>query len=288
MGGGNVSLMGASLAGSKYLIRNYRPWETPRELPRTVLALVWFFLCTFSTSLVNVHLDRTNPFLLPPLGHRLRLPDPLLDTFNPGYLRAQIPPDLPDTLVHIAPAIMLFRVVIGGKQSCWIFRQLGYIVGTAYLIRLIFVSMTILPNSNVNCLFHVGPSLLSDAVLVMLQMKQTCGDVVFSGHTIMFMSASLVWINNPLKNIDPNINRIINFITITFSFTGIISLVASAYHYTLDCVLSILTMSFMWTFYHYLVRQPHLDHTAISRLVNYIDGYRHHKQPPPPDNTDMV
>lgn len=282
------NLMGTS-AGAKNRIQKYRPWETPKELPLTLVAVAWFMLCTFLTSLINVYLDRANPFLSPPPSHRLRLPDLLLDVLNPEYIRARVAPTLPDTLVHLAPAVMFLRVVLGGRGSCWILRQLGYMVGTGYLIRLFFVSMTILPNSNVNCEFSIGSSLLHDTLLVMLQVKQTCGDVVFSGHTIMFMSASLVWVNNPLKWVDQSVNRTINLVTIAYSFVGVFSLVASAYHYTIDCVLSVLTMIFLWSFYHHLVRTNHLDDSNISRLVNFIDGHRKYKKSPIPTNaSDLV
>ncbi|KAI0244030.1 hypothetical protein L0F63_003325, partial [Massospora cicadina] len=225
----------------KLRMRNYRPWFTTREIPLTLFAVAWFLLCTFLTSLVNVYLDRTNPFLVPPPSQRLRLPDPLLDAIYPEYLRAKLAPDWPDTLVHVAPVIMLLRVVLGGKEACWILRQLGYMVGTGYLIRLFFVSMTILPNSNVNCAFSIGSSLLHDTLQVMLQRKQTCGDVVFSGHTIMFMSASLVWVNNPLEWLEKR-KPSVNLLTLIYSFVGVFSLIASSYHYTIDCVLSVITI----------------------------------------------
>ncbi|KAJ9055866.1 hypothetical protein DSO57_1038874 [Entomophthora muscae] len=260
--------MASKLAGMRATTR----MPPSSEIPLTLLAVGWFLSCTFITCLTNAYLDRANPFVALPFDERRRLPDPLVGILHHVYRSLLLPRELPDTLVHIAPMLMLLRVLLAGENAYLILRRLAYLVGVGYLVRAPFVVMTLLPNPLLDCRINPNPSLFLYALEMMAQWKTSCGDVVFSGHTIMFMSASLVWIENPVNWFSEQTKRLVEYSMIIFSALSILSLLGATYHYTLDCTLSILTMLFVWKFYHFVIRTHYFDDTYVGRLILWADG----------------
>lgn len=243
--------------------KKFRLWRNRKELFNTFLAVLWFVVCTYVVCLANAYLDRTNPSLHSPKNPRL--PDPLLEFLAPYYAKLGLAPDLADKMVRIAPLIIFFRPLLMSEQALLVLRRQLFVIGTSYLIRAPFVLMTVLPNPLTSCKSYPSPNLFYDAFLLFAQLRSSCGDVLFSGHTIMFMVAALSWSTYPLS-------WITTWLAWTFTSFSILVLIASTYHYTVDCVVGVLIVALIWKLYHFIVTTHYVDNTFYSKALRYFDA----------------
>lgn len=242
--------------------KEFRLWEDRREPLLTTLAGLWLALCIYVVCLANAYLDRYNPSLYS--FKRTRLPDPLLDFLSPYYLGSGLSPDLADTLAQLGPLIIFLRPLLMREKALLVLRRQLFIIGTCYLIRAPFVLMTVLPNPLTSCKTQITSSLFYDAFLQFAQLRTSCGDVLFSGHTIVFLIAGLSWSTYPLSPIT-------TWIAWIFTSLGITVLVASTYHYTVDCVVGVIVVSLVWKLYHFVVTTDYCD-GCLSRALRLFDG----------------
>lgn len=252
------------------LLRRYRPWRTVDEIPLTISAVLFFLFCAFLVSAVNALLDDLNPFAKDP-NSRVLAHDPLLILLNALFTKMKLHNKFPDQLVGFVFPIALSRIALGRDQTCLLLRRIAWMMSLAYLIRIPFTLMTMLPNPNPNCVSKPDSNFLLYVIDLVAQRKESCGDVVFSGHTIPFMACSLIWTFNPVPYFTRTANTLCSVILSLFSLFAVLSLIAARYHYTLDCVLSAGTMLILWKLYHFSLSQPPSDHWLYS-LVHYIDG----------------
>jgi len=253
------------------LIKSYRPWVSTQELPRTLFAFLWFLLTSVITGATNAYLDRANPFVSSANTQRWRAYDPLLEFLSYYYMEWKLPEDLPDILVKLISTFLFGRMLIAGRQFCLLFRRVAYFTGLGYMIRSIIVSLTMLPNPYLHCVAQEQPNFFQYTLELILQIKASCGDVVFSGHTIIFMTGALVWSFNPHPTLATPIYRTLTVMVVIFSTVGIFSLIASTYHYSLDCLLSVCTMYLIWKVYYVIEPQP-VSSSAFARIIHYLDG----------------
>ncbi|KAJ9060755.1 hypothetical protein DSO57_1027474 [Entomophthora muscae] len=234
----------------------------------TVLSIVWLVTSGVLVGMTNAYLDYTSPFVNIPIGQRSRVHDPLLEAMHFLFIKLHLPQKLPDMLVSLAPVIIGVRVVCGGHNKWVLLRRACWMIGAGYLMRVPFTLMTVLPNSNLDCHINPNPNFFLYSLELTLQLKKSCGDVVFSGHTVMFMSACLLWHHNPLKGWA----RWINSIVWIYSTAGISPLIAATSHYTIDCVLSMAFMLFVWKLYHFALYNDSMRTTNISWIIHHLDG----------------
>ncbi|KAJ9086951.1 hypothetical protein DSO57_1038202 [Entomophthora muscae] len=77
-----------------------------------------------------------------------------------------------------------------------------------------------------------NPNHFYDALLLMAQLRYSCGDVFYSGHTILFMVCCLIWYDFALFN-----SRADTLVKATAVLWGLFChfiLITSSYHYTVE------------------------------------------------------
>ncbi|KAI0244301.1 hypothetical protein L0F63_005198, partial [Massospora cicadina] len=239
----------------------FRLWRDRKEVFNTLLAIIWFAFCTYVVCLANAYLDRTYPTST----NFSRLPDPLLEGLAPYYVNSGLAPDLADKLVKMAPLIIFLRPLLMGEHALLILRRQLFVIGTCYLVRTPFVLMTVLPNPLASCRSAPSTNLFYYALLLFAQVRSSCADVLFSGHTIMFAVAALSWSTYP-------VSLITTWLAWLFCSFGILVLIASTYHYTVDCVVGVLVVSLIWKLYHFIVTTHYVDHTLYAKALRYLDA----------------
>jgi len=103
----------------------------------------------------------------------------------------------------------------------------------------------------------------------------TCGDCMFSGHTVHYLLMALCWQRY-------STNTFKKFLIWLVCLYGLFSLVSCRYHYTIDIlVAAIFTFSF-WGYYHLLIENlPSLDDVnakpigMITRCIIWIETGRY-------------
>jgi hypothetical protein len=135
------------------------------------------------------------------------------------------------------------------------------VVGTAYLLRAATVVMTVLPFSYVPC--EAGKPadrpLLVDAFYLLLMLRKSCGDVFFSGHTILYTIGFLAMQTYP-------IHFILTGLAFVQYIISLLILIASAYHYSIDVLVSALVVSLLWWSFHVALALEPLLYPSQSEM----------------------
>jgi len=76
----------------------------------------------------------------------------------------------------------------------------------------------------------------------------TCGDMVFSGHTMLLVLSALTW-HTYYPRTEVQFNPV-KFLVWTWTFCGLFSIVATRLHYTLDVLLAWYLSVTVWSSYH--------------------------------------
>jgi len=148
-------------------------------------------------------------------------------------------------------------------------------MGFVYLLRACFIPLTVLPTPWVTCKKGYKDNIFYDAFLIVLQIRAACGDVFFSGHTIMF-SLNIVEYWYYCKNVWINI-----LITI-LNVLGMYSLIMASYHYSIDVLCAFIFSVMFWSIYHWAISIPELGSTWWGDIINYVDDpffYEHAELP---------
>jgi hypothetical protein len=103
-----------------------------------------------------------------------------------------------------------------------------------------------------------------DALQLMTMQRVSCGDVFFSGHSIIFTVGAAVWGTYSR-------NRFCRFGASLVAFIGMLSLIMSAYHYTIDVLFGHMVTMWVWGFYHWVVMLPSLRATWYGQIIMAVD-----------------
>lgn len=115
--------------------------------------------------------------------------------------------------------------------------------GTAYLLRAASILLTVLPFSYTSCAVKREPNLLLDALHIFAMQRRSCGDMFFSGHTIIFAISFLTVITYPVHWVATLLSYVQLIVAALF-------LVGTGYHYTIDVLVSLMIVSALWWSYH--------------------------------------
>ncbi|KAI9175478.1 hypothetical protein H9P43_006839 [Blastocladiella emersonii ATCC 22665] len=268
-----------ALARSRFRAFRRAPWPTAsafigayplahsrRDVVLTAVAWTYFSACSFVTCLANSTADRINPNNLVPVAERRVLVDAGM-TYLASVYETYVsgPRDISDWFVRLCAVLMVTRAVLSGPRAATVLRRACYVGGTMYLLRAPTVLMTVLPNPLVACESHPDPSLWRDAVQLFFQRRFSCGDVFFSGHSIVFVTAGRLWLRygaNPLAR------AAVALVT----FAAVTSLVASSYHYSIDVWIACILTSLVFSLYHWTAEGRIGAGTWWGDLVTFLDA----------------
>lgn len=96
----------------------------------------------------------------------------------------------------------------------------------------------------------------------------TCGDLIFSGHTVVFVLCALVW-HNYYRNSTTTLNAV-KLIVWVCSIMGTALLLVTRMHWTIDIALAYYITTSLWNFYHGVCNALIVGH--YIKPVLWVDG----------------
>ncbi|KAI9219841.1 hypothetical protein BC828DRAFT_385096 [Blastocladiella britannica] len=257
----------APLTTARLLVSSVRLCDSHRDARLFAISWVYFSACSLVTCAANSLADRWNPNNALPVADRTVLMDSGMEWLGTLYRdRAAGPPDLSDWFVRLCAVLILLRAALSGRRAATVLRRSCFVGGTLYLLRAPTVLMTVLPNPLVNCTSEPHPNLLYDTVLLFLQRRSSCGDVFFSGHTIVFGTCALLWAHYSPRP------TVLSMSAVGASIAAIASLVATQYHYSIDVWAAALLLIGVWYGFHWTAEGKVGRNSAMGRLVRWADG----------------
>jgi hypothetical protein len=249
----------------------WRMYRSSRDIRLTIFSICYMIACLFIACVGNSIADRINPNNHLPIDQRKPLPDVLLSFLNYYYVKLRLPVNLSDHLIGVCAVAILARILTMQSSTLTVLRRFLFVAGTVYVIRAITVVLTVLPNPLVECESNPSDNLFYDALQIFLLKRTTCGDVFFSGHTIIFTLAGAIWTTYSR-------NSMMRTLMTVISFLGMISLVGSAYHYTVDVMFGYFVTSWVWAMYHWIATLDSFRKTWFGRLLYRIDNSEFHRR----------
>jgi len=221
--------------------------KVPLELGKTLLCLIWlisgFFATTLSLALTHDRVPDSSP-----------LPDLLLDAvqYQEWGLAAS------EVLLMICVLTALL-VVVAHTHRTVLLRRIWLVLGLLYYYRAITMAVTVLPRPDPT--YTCRPK-AEEGLTAMLVLRRVltivsggglsmngrhvyCGDYIFSGHTMTLVLAHLV-----TCGYSPPSWRPLHWLSLLASSTGVLLLLISRGHYTIDVLLAYYVTTRLWRLYH--------------------------------------
>lgn len=239
--------------------------ESLRDVRLTVTAVLYATVCLYVTAISNSIADRINPNNLVPVAQRLPLPDPFMFMTRPLYQSLGLPPAFSDYMILVCVALIMARVLTMGQRAFTTMRRIAFVTGTVYFLRAMTVVATVLPNPLLECESQWHDNIPYDAFLIFTLQRTSCGDVFFSGHTIIFTIALCVWTTYSRSSVMKSVATVAGIV-------GMLSLIMSSYHYTIDVAVGWAVTSYVWTMYHYAVTLPSFRRKWWGKTLYRLDN----------------
>jgi len=158
----------------------------------------------------------------------------------------------------IVLAVMFVIVVLLHKHRAIMLIRFNAIAGTVFLLRCVTMYVTALsvPGVHLKCNVRVGSTLeekMYHSWKIMMNFGlsmsgvRTCGDYMFSGHTIV-----LTLLNFFILNYTPADWRGLQYITWFLNITGMFLILAGHEHYSIDVLIAFYISSRLFLYYHSL------------------------------------
>ena len=273
----------------------------------TLVASLYFIMCMYLVSVANSTTDDLNPNSMQPVYLRQVLVDPLMSWVrywvssgvitisadsasriqdNIGFgdeiiLDFTIPSNLPDIFIAVSVLMWLLRLVSMPSLTMGLalLRRTFWITGTAYLLRAACVLMTILPFPYVECDVDKrdGANSWIDAFNIMFMKRSSCGDVFYSGHTVVYSIACLTWLTYSVRARLHCVRFSVALFLIAETLLACLSLLAVGYHYSIDIIVSALICSTMWLLYHTALR---IYETHLNQSLRIVEPRRFNRPSP--------
>jgi len=244
----------------------------PREVKKTLAAAVFttlnFLLTAVSLAYVHeIHPEGTEP-----------LPDQFLDriTYQAWALYGS------EILLSVQ-TVSAVLVIIFHRHRWIVLRRVFLIIGLLYMYRAVTMWVTALPKADKNyeCAEKFGGPLTFAELFKRVVKIVTgfglsingnhiyCGDYVYSGHSMILILGHLV-----TKQYTPSSFFVLHWLTFFNALTGIVLLLLSRGHYTLDVIIAYFVATRMWALYHTLAGHEFLKRRSVANLVSQFWWFR--------------
>lgn len=204
--------------------------------------------------------------------------------------------DLPDEFIGAVGTLVAIILVLHPRRLL-ILRRFCAIFACINLMRACCVAVTSLPDASPQCIsqFQSGrgsykslpifPKAFYRAWKVLIRPSQhiTCGDMVFSGHTVFLMLCAMVVktycvreeLNTPFTRKYSFVLWMVRYYVYTGTAFGIFAIVGTRLHYTLDVLIAVYISAQVWCTYHWLCLHPNSSFRILRWLeheeVYFID-----------------
>ncbi|CAF1617173.1 unnamed protein product [Rotaria magnacalcarata] len=222
--------------------------------------------------------DQNIPYWLPTLpdiGHNL-LPYCTYFQINNHY-------------ISIAFILVIIRYIFQRDIRLIVFRRWFFLQAVMFIMRTIsiYVTSLIVPLPSCNTIAVGSPSI--EAFYIMFFIHTTCGDVLFSVHTITcklkgmtqkIVSSGSSWFYPKLDSTgDPLSFYITTLLVWIFTIIGYLFIIATRFHYTVDVFLGFLLANLTWQIYHYYVKNlAEQKSIIITRFFLWFEDYERLQQ----------
>jgi len=225
------------------VLEDCKPWKP--VLIRTLLVMGFYLVCLYIMSVMNVV-----------AGIRYPKKSEVLPDVGFDILPAVHENSIPNTILTVSIVCTAIRLVMHQK-GITILRRFMIVHGITALMRGLTMVATSYPDPSLVCHDYEPPSSTSlfwHTTLV--SMKLTCGDLMFSGHTILFVLIGLLW---------HKYTRMLGKCIFWFiSWLGCVSLIITRLHYTNDVLVASYVAVTTWNLYH-----EHKDQWFIPNWLDF-------------------
>jgi hypothetical protein len=115
------------------------------------------------------------------------IPDLIIDNCRLWYTSTFGSVNLGDIFLVGTCFSILTLFFLSGDRFATIVRRFAYVTGSIYLLRALCVTVTVLPTPNDKCIIQTSPdSMMYQALQILTLNRIKCGDVFFSGHSIVY------------------------------------------------------------------------------------------------------
>lgn len=242
------------------------PRNTPVEIKgeplKTLLSVIfWGLSMVASTTSLAITHER--------VPNTTTLPDIILDNIKYHKWGLDVSEVFLVTLSWTAFIVALFH-----KHRLIVLRRIFFLIGIHYYYRAITMCVTVLPKPDQNyfcspnledenittnttvIIFERVLTLISGGGLSMNGKHHYCGDYIYSGHTISLITAYLV-----IKEYSPRKWILFHRVALVFCIAGIVALLLSRGHYSIDCVIAYWATTRIWWMYHTLAKNENLKYS---------------------------
>lgn len=272
----------SSLSSSAYSMYSSDSWETPSD---TIFGSDYIYGYFSQLNWINFDEDEPHPPVKPitrAVNNFAQIGDDEIVLHDSGFV---ILPYISNS--HIADYfvnfLFVFTIVFVSFYGCNKqdgFRRMFWIVGLLYVVRAFTISMTVLPSPYPNCNSqqrYYSPS--TAAIKVILGMHVTCGDVLYSGHTMVINTCVYLLINYTPIGLKSLTFRMVIWIV---GVLGMLCIISSHFHYTDDVIIAFIFTWSAYIVYHLGLRSPEEEEITgrnytftawWSTFIRFLDGY---------------
>ncbi|CAF1081039.1 unnamed protein product [Adineta ricciae] len=262
-----------------------------------VVSLFLFLVSLYINSLVQVLADRNSPYwipALPDIGHRL-LPYWTYFPVNNYYLLASF-------------VLVIIRYIFQRDIRLIVFRRWLFLQAAMFIMRSVSIYVTSLSVPLPGCNTTATGSPPVEAFYIMFLIHETCGDVLFSGHTVTLTLCALAWTTYskgeeyyPIRWLwsrikktneetvshrsgwfypkldstgDPLSFYLTSILVWVFTVIGYLLIIATRFHYTVDVFLGFLLSQLTWKTYHYYIKTlAERRNIVITRFFLWFESH---------------
>ncbi|CAM0136475.1 sphingomyelin synthase [Umbelopsis sp. WA50703] len=236
------------------------------EALRLLCCIIWLIVCGMIECFMAQLSDIRYSYVYQ--GKTPALQDLLFDAF-PYISNVQLVNYLLETTVICT--VVGLAIQLPDWTTRWtVLRRWCFIMGWLYLFRSVTIVVTTLPSPlKDGC---VPPSLSLHGTAgqrfgaffeTVAGNDQSCGDNIFSGHTCVMTSCALAW------RIHSRAHRFYGWVLYLIATAGILMIIFTHYHYTIDVLLALFIVYVSWYIYMRSIRDA---------TMKYVLGYGDHPE----------
>ncbi|XP_074502532.1 sphingomyelin synthase-related protein 1-like isoform X1 [Sebastes fasciatus] len=233
------------------------------EVWKTIMSCIYVFLVFGFTSFVMVIVHERVP--------DMRTYPPLPDIFLDSVPRIPWAFAMAEACGLIL-CYMFLLILLLHKHRSILFRRLCSLMGTVFLLRCctMFVTSLSVPGQHLKCAsktYSDSWGKIQRALLIWsgfgmtLTGVQTCGDYMFSGHTVV-----ITLLNFFVTEYTPRTWNLIHTISWVLNLFGIFFILAAHEHYSIDVFIAFYITTRLFLYYHTLANTRAYQHSRRARI----------------------
>jgi len=191
---------------------------------------------------------------------RFILPDILFRLVPYVYI-----PHFPDYFLAVS-AITAIIFTLTRSDRFVLLRRFMYCHALLMLMRSITVVATQFPDPNPNCHPTSFGTRIPRGIFEAFNpfFSTTCGDLMFSGHSVLFVLIYMLIYDYSNRNF-------FRYISFIWTCLGLLSLIAARYHYTIDVIIGTYLSVRIWRGYHWFAQVPELRQKFYDPVIEYME-----------------